>query len=194
MPTTFRRFYRPALHTFAALAVSAGLVLTGASTDQVSPSGVTEADLVLTSQAEESKSAGRRPGPGTSARKKSSVSRGDRVVRTAAAQAGDPYRYGATGPDAFDCSGLTSFAYRVGGRKQIPRTSSAQRAATRRISATDARRGDLVFFHNSGGVYHVGIYAGVIGGARMVWHSPKPGSRVHRARIWTSAVSYGRVA
>lgn len=194
MSTTFRRIYRPALHTFAALALSTGLVFTGASSDQVSPSGAIEADLVLTSQVEKPTSTSHRSGPETSARKKAPVPRGERVVRSAAAQAGDPYRYGASGPNAFDCSGLTSFAYRVGAHKTIPRTSSAQRAATRRISAADARRGDLVFFHNSGGVYHVGIYAGVIGGARTVWHAPKPGSKVHRARIWTSAVSYGRVA
>jgi cell wall-associated NlpC family hydrolase len=58
----------------------------------------------------------------------------------------------------------------------------------RRISAGDARPGDLVFFTGSGGVYHVGIYAG--GGA--VWHAPRPGEGVQREQIWTSSVFYGR--
>lgn len=112
----------------------------------------------------------------------------ERAVRVAAAQQGDPYRYGATGPNAFDCSGLTSFAYkRVG--KALPRTSSMQRSATKRIRAGQARRGDLVFFHGSSGVYHVGLYAG----RGRIWHAPQPGTRVHRAKIWTRSVSYGRV-
>ncbi len=111
-----------------------------------------------------------------------------RAVRVAARQAGDPYRWGASGPHAFDCSGLTSFAFKRVGR-HLPRTSSAQRAATKRISPARVRRGDLVFFHGSSGVYHVGIYAG----SRSIWHAPSTGSRVSRARIWTKSVSYGRV-
>ena len=111
-----------------------------------------------------------------------------RALRVARNQHGDPYKWGAAGPNAFDCSGLTSFAYkRVG--KALPRTSSMQRSATKRIRAGQARRGDLVFFHGSNGVYHVGLYAG----RGRIWHSPQPGTRVHRAKIWTKSVSYGRV-
>lgn len=110
------------------------------------------------------------------------------VVGIAASKAGTPYAYGATGPGAFDCSGFTSWVYaRVG--RNLPRTSSAQAAATQRISAADARPGDLVFFTGSGGVYHVGIYAG----ANSVWHAPRPGEGVQRSQIWTSSVFYGRV-
>jgi cell wall-associated NlpC family hydrolase len=106
----------------------------------------------------------------------------------AAAQQGDPYRYGAAGPNAFDCSGLTSYAFRQAG-VAIPRTSSAQRGATRRIPAGAARPGDLVFFQSGGRVYHVGFYAG----NHQVLHSPYTGTRVRKERIWTSAVSFGRV-
>lgn len=111
-----------------------------------------------------------------------------RALRIASAQAGDPYRYGAAGPNAFDCSGLTSFSFARAG-KSIPRTSKAQRAATRHISAKDRQRGDLVFFHGSGGVYHVGIYAG----DNAIWHAPYMGRTVSKERIWSSSVSYGRV-
>jgi len=111
-----------------------------------------------------------------------------RAFRVAAAQKGDPYRYGAAGPNAFDCSGLTSYAFRRAG-VPIPRTSSAQRGATRRIPARAARPGDLVFFQSGGSVYHVGFYAG----HHQVLHSPYSGTRVRKERIWTSAVSYGRV-
>ncbi|RYU11530.1 C40 family peptidase [Nocardioides iriomotensis] len=111
-----------------------------------------------------------------------------RAFRVAAAQKGDPYRYGAAGPNAFDCSGLTSYAFRRAG-VPIPRTSSAQRGATRPIPARAARPGDLVFFQSGGSVYHVGFYAG----HHQVLHSPYSGTRVRKERIWTSAVSYGRV-
>ena len=111
--------------------------------------------------------------------------RGRLVVAAAAAQAGVPYVYGGTGPGGFDCSGLTGWAYRSVGI-ELPRTSSAQAAAAQPVS--DPRPGDLVFFGGSGGVYHVGIYAG----DGQVWHSPRPGSVVHKAPIWTSSVFYGR--
>lgn len=110
------------------------------------------------------------------------------AFRVAAAQKGDPYRWGATGPNAFDCSGLTSYSFRRAG-VSIPRTSSAQRGATRRIPASAARPGDLVFFQSGGRVYHVGFYAG----NHRVLHAPHTGARVRIERIWTSAVSYGRV-
>ena len=113
-----------------------------------------------------------------------------RVLRVARAQTGDRYAYGAAGPNAFDCSGLTSYVYRVATGKRLPHSSSAQQGSTRRISAASARRGDLVFFHDGGHVYHVAIYAG----HHTVIHAPYPGQRVHRERIWTSAVTYGRVA
>lgn len=111
-----------------------------------------------------------------------------RAMKVARAQVGDPYRYGATGPHAFDCSGLTSFSYARAG-KSIPRTTGAQRAATRHISRKDARVGDLVFFHSGSGVYHVGLYAG----GNNVLHSPRTGQHVRTERIWTSSVSFGRV-
>jgi cell wall-associated NlpC family hydrolase len=113
---------------------------------------------------------------------------GSRAVGIAASKAGTPYAYGAEGPGAFDCSGFTGWVWSRLGR-DLPRTSAAQAGATQRIAARDARPGDLVFFTGSGGVYHVGIYAG----DHAVWHAPRPGEGVQRDRIWTSSVFYGRV-
>lgn len=114
--------------------------------------------------------------------------RGLHAVRIAASKRGAPYRYGAEGPRAFDCSGYTHWVFaRVG--KRLPRTSSQQYGAADRIRARDRQRGDLVFFHSGGGVYHVGIYAG----HGRIWHAPHTGARVRMERIWTRAVSYGRV-
>jgi len=111
-----------------------------------------------------------------------------RVVHIAASKAGTPYRYGATGPSAFDCSGFTRWVYSKVGR-HLPRTSSAQAGAARHVSTSDRKPGDLVFFQGGGGVYHVAIYAG----GDSVWHAPRPGETVHREHLWTNAVSYGRV-
>lgn len=112
--------------------------------------------------------------------------RGERVIAKARSRAGDPYRYGAAGPNAFDCSGLVQWSYRQVG-KRLPRTSGAQAGATRRIA--HPRRGDLVFFTSGGHVYHVGIYAG----NHTIWHASRPGVPVRKERIWTGSVFYGRV-
>jgi cell wall-associated NlpC family hydrolase len=112
-----------------------------------------------------------------------------RVLRVAQHQAGDPYRYGAAGPGSFDCSGFTQYVFRKATGRHLPHNAAAQQGRTHRISARDARPGDLVFFHDGGHVYHVGIYVG----HHTIIHAPYPGQRVKRERIWTSAVSYGRV-
>lgn len=103
-------------------------------------------------------------------------------------QKGDPYRYGAAGPNAFDCSGLTYYSFRKAGFGNIPRTSSAQAGFARRISRDNMRRGDLMFFTDGGGVYHVGVYAGSgKHGKRWVLHAPSSGGRVETVRVWTDS-------
>ena len=111
-----------------------------------------------------------------------------RVVHVAASKAGTPYRWGATGPGAFDCSGYTQWVFeRIGAR--LPRTSRDQDRAVRHVRRADRELGDLVFFSSHHRVYHVGIYAG----SNTIWHAPHTGSRVSRERLWTNDVSYGRV-
>ncbi|MEV0375656.1 C40 family peptidase [Streptomyces sp. NPDC050636] len=111
-----------------------------------------------------------------------------KAVRIAASKKGSPYRYGSQGPHSFDCSGLTRYSFKRAGRA-LPRTAAAQYNSSRRVPKAARKAGDLVFFHSSGGVYHVGIYAG----RGRIWHAPKAGSAVRLERIWTRAVSYGRV-
>jgi len=101
-------------------------------------------------------------------------------------QTGDPYAWGATGPNAFDCSGLTSYAYHRAGLS-LPRTSAAQAGAVRRISHSQMRKGDLVFFSSGGHVYHVGLYVGRRGGDDLVLHAPYPGASVRTEAIWTGS-------
>jgi cell wall-associated NlpC family hydrolase len=87
-----------------------------------------------------------------------------RIVEIAKNQIGDRYSAGATGPSAFDCSGLTRYVYKVATGKELPHQSHAQFARVKRISRASAKPGDLVFFFR-GGAHHVGVY---IGNGRMV--------------------------
>ena len=82
------------------------------------------------------------------------------ILAFAEAQLGKPYLYGATGPDAYDCSGLAMMAYRAAGIA-IPRTAAAQWAYGTQIPASQVQPGDLVFFAGADGTPaapgHVGI-------------------------------------
>ena len=105
------------------------------------------------------------------------------AVRWALAQLGDPYRWGATGPDMFDCSGLTSSAYRAAG-VSIPRVSRAQWGAGLHVQVSNLLPGDLVFYADNprdpATIHHVGMY---IGNGLMV-HAPHTGDVVRVASIW----------
>ncbi|MFE5185836.1 C40 family peptidase [Streptomyces sp. NPDC056628] len=111
-----------------------------------------------------------------------------KALRIAASKKGSPYKWGATGPNRFDCSGLTLYSFKKAGKK-LPRTAAQQYNKTRHISASHRKAGDLVFFHSGSYVYHVGIYAG----KGKIWHSPKSGDVVRLQKIWTRSVWYGRV-
>ncbi|MGA4850747.1 NlpC/P60 family protein [Streptomyces sp. G5(2025)] len=89
---------------------------------------------------------------------------------------GSPYVWGATGPSAFDCSGLVQAAYRSAG-VSLPRTTYAQIAAGERIPRSALRPGDLVFFYS--GISHVGMY---VGNGQMI-HAPNPSASVRLAPI-----------
>ncbi|HET7350087.1 MAG TPA: C40 family peptidase [Marmoricola sp.] len=104
-----------------------------------------------------------------------------RAMRIALAQRGDRYRYGAAGPNAFDCSGLTSFSYRRVGRK-MPRTTDQQKARLRAVAKSAKRRGDIILFVNGGNAYHAGVYVG----RNKIVHASRPGTPVKVDRIWNS--------
>jgi cell wall-associated NlpC family hydrolase len=111
------------------------------------------------------------------------------VLGKAAAQRGKPYRWGASGPRAFDCSGLVGYVMRGAGVKGLPRTSSAMASKAHRVAKANKKPGDLVFFTSGGHVYHVAIYAG----NGMIWHAPGSGQHVEKIRIWTSSYRVGRL-
>ncbi|GGO83448.1 C40 family peptidase [Wenjunlia tyrosinilytica] len=103
-------------------------------------------------------------------------SRAAAAVAFARAALGKPYVWGATGPNAFDCSGLTQSAWRAAG-VSLPRTTYTQINTGHRIPRSGLRPGDLVFFYS--GISHVGLY---IGDGRMI-HAPHPGAPVRVAPI-----------
>jgi cell wall-associated NlpC family hydrolase len=93
------------------------------------------------------------------------------VVEAALAQVGDPYVWGASGPNGFDCSGLTQFAYAAAG-VPLPHSSRAQAGMGVAVSRGELQPGDIVYFYSP--VSHVGIY---IGNGQMV-HARQTGQPV----------------
>lgn len=101
------------------------------------------------------------------------------AVAAAESEIGTPYRWGGNGPDAYDCSGLTKYAWASVG-VQIPRSSRTQMAALPSVPLEHIQPGDLLFFGSP--VHHVGIYAG---DGQMV-NAPYTGSHVRIDSIWRS--------
>jgi peptidoglycan DL-endopeptidase CwlO len=90
------------------------------------------------------------------------------VIDAARTRLGDPYVWGATGPDSFDCSGLTQWAYAHGGIP-LPRVAADQWNAGPHVTLADLEPGDLLFWatdlSNPTTIHHVALY---IGGGMMI--------------------------
>jgi cell wall-associated NlpC family hydrolase len=101
------------------------------------------------------------------------------AVDAALSQVGKPYVWAAAGPDSYDCSGLTMWAWAQAG-VSLPHNSGAQYAATPRVSQSDWAPGDLLFFGSP--IHHVAMY---IGGGQMV-EAPYSGSHVRVVSAYRS--------
>ncbi|GAA0972031.1 putative endopeptidase [Nocardioides aquaticus] len=104
------------------------------------------------------------------------------AVSYAMSQVGDAYVYGAAGPDAFDCSGLTMMAWGAAG-VGLPHSSGAQMSSGPSVSSSDLQPGDLVFYYSP--VSHVGMY---IGNGQIV-HAANPGTGVAIAPVFSMPFS-----
>jgi cell wall-associated NlpC family hydrolase len=93
------------------------------------------------------------------------------AVQFALAQTGKPYVFAASGPDAYDCSGLTAAAWAAAGL-QIPHVAESQYGVGTHVSRDQLQPGDLVFFYSPIG--HVGLYIG----NGLIVHAPQPGDVV----------------
>lgn len=85
-----------------------------------------------------------------------------KAIEMAKSYLGGKYVWGATGPDAFDCSGFTQYIYKHAYGKTIPRVSYEQAKFGEKVNRNELQPGDLIFFDtmNKGRVSHVGIYIG----------------------------------
>ena len=105
---------------------------------------------------------------------------GDKALALVKLEAGKPYLWGAAGPNAFDCSGLTQYVYKQLGIT-LQRSADEQYLTTIHIPYSQAQIGDLIFFYDTTGyVYHVGMYAG----NGMMWDAPNSTTVVRYEDVW----------
>jgi cell wall-associated NlpC family hydrolase len=93
------------------------------------------------------------------------------AIQVAREQLGKPYQWGAAGPDSFDCSGLTMYAWGHAG-VSLPHSAADQQGMGTPVSQSDLQPGDLVFFGSP--AYHVALYIG----NGMIIHAPTSGDVV----------------
>jgi cell wall-associated NlpC family hydrolase len=110
---------------------------------------------------------------------------GVEALKAAMTQLGKPYKWGAEGPSSYDCSGLTSWAFKQAG-VTLPRSSSQQARVGQSVSWGDMQPGDLVFYYSP--ISHVGIYAGE---GKMI-NAPQTGDVVKYSTVNRSVFSGAR--
>ena len=102
----------------------------------------------------------------------SGSTKGAVALRYAEKQIGEPYRMTGVGPNSWDCSGLTLKAWAAAGVKGMPHSAKQQYYKYKKVSKSNLRKGDLVFFYHP--IHHVGLYAG----NGQVLHASRPGKPV----------------
>ena len=123
--------------------------------------------------------------PAEAAAPPAATGEGAAVVQAALTRVGSPYSWGATGPNAFDCSGLIKWAFLQNG-KSLPRSSQALAQAGQPVAISDLQPGDIVTFYSD--VSHAGIY---IGDGMMV-HASTYGTPVKVAPISSRPIHNAR--
>ncbi|MGZ8761930.1 MAG: NlpC/P60 family protein [Acidimicrobiia bacterium] len=108
------------------------------------------------------------------------------AIAFARSQLGKPYRYAASGPDSYDCSGLTMRAWQAGG-VSMPHYSGAQYGMFPHVPLDALQPGDLVFW-GPGGSNHVAMYTG---GGNVIY-APQTGSFVKEGPIYGNPVGAAR--
>ncbi|MFF4187928.1 C40 family peptidase [Streptomyces sp. NPDC001691] len=111
------------------------------------------------------------------------------IVDFALAQVGKAYVSGATGPSAYDCSGLVQAAYRQAG-VDLPRVSQDQSATGTQVSLSNLQPGDVLYWGSSGSAYHVAIY---VGGGKFVGAQNSSTGVVERSMDWDQPTGAVRI-
>ena len=114
--------------------------------------------------------------------------KGSSILSIASRYIGVPYVYGGSTPRGWDCSGSVGYIFRQAGI-DLPRTANEQLQSTTRISSSQVRAGDLVFFLSGGRAYHVGIADGQGG----MYDAQRTGKSFTHRDIYSANVVYGRV-
>lgn len=109
------------------------------------------------------------------------TAQGRKAIAYATAQLGKPYEWGAEGPNTYDCSGLTSEAWKSAG-VPIPRTSQEQWRQLPHVAVEDMRPGDLIIYFDDAS--HVALY---VGNGKII-HAPRPGRTVTLAGAGTMPI------
>lgn len=109
-------------------------------------------------------------------------SQAGQAVAYAYAQLGKPYVWGATGPGAFDCSGLMYAAWESAG-VSMPRDTYGEWGSLPHVPLSDIQPGDLIEYN---GESHVAMYVGVVGGTAYIIDAPHTGAVVERIPMDTS--------
>jgi cell wall-associated NlpC family hydrolase len=120
----------------------------------------------------------------------STQSSGDKVIAEAKKHRGKAYRFGASGPNNFDCSGFTMYVYRKALGKKLPHKAHTQQKYGTAISKSKARPGDLIIIRSGSYGTHAGIYAG----DGYIWASPRSGKNVGKQKIWNRSYVVRRLA
>ena len=110
------------------------------------------------------------------------------AIAAARSVIGAPYVFGAAGPDAFDCSGLTSWAWAQAG-VYLPHSAAAQYASLPRVPLSDVQPGDIIYYGNFGP--HVALYIG--GGQIIHATNPSPGGGPHYDSVYGYDQPWGAV-
>jgi len=103
-----------------------------------------------------------------------------KVLAEAAKHKGAPYKFGASGPNRFDCSGYTMYVYKKAAGKKLPHKANSQQRYGKAVGKGSKKAGDLLVFRSGSYGTHVGIYAG--GG--YMWAAPHTGDKVKKQKVY----------
>jgi len=111
-----------------------------------------------------------------------SANNGNKILNEAKKHVGALYKFGAVGPNRFDCSGYTMYVYRKAAGKKLAHKANAQQNSGRSVAKSKKQVGDLIIFRNGSYGYHAGIYAG----SGYMYDSPHTGARVSKRKLFGS--------
>jgi peptidoglycan DL-endopeptidase CwlO len=113
-----------------------------------------------------------------------------KVLAEARKHLGKPYKFGAVGPSAFDCSGFTKYVYRAAAGRVLPHKANDQQRSGTGVAKNKVLPGDLIIIRSGSYGTHAGVYAG--GG--YMYDAPRPGVRVGKHKIWSANYVVRRLA